>query len=274
MKKLILIPILVCLLAISASANEYVAKIVGTSDWAPFTKVQLPSKNFVAFSSKIYPETLVMVYAVADGHLPFEEGTVFYSFISSANAKLDKDEKIPFLMVDGTCYLNVTYRRYLARVNKQEGNIKIWQFLNGNVEYSIMSVCPNAENVAVESFISNNLKLLPPPTVSEEDFLSMVRDVQNLCSQNNGIPLDDGLKIIKIEASPANKELVRTYKIDDSYPQDMRELLLSREGNEAMVEGEKDTALLVQQAVALGYSLVNVWQNQKGERLVSYKIFF
>lgn len=274
MKKLILLPILVFLASFAANANEYVANIEGTNKWAPFTKIQFPSNNFVTFKSKIYAETFVMVYAVADIHLPLEECTPFYKLISWSHAKLDKEEEIPYIIVGDSTYSNVKYKRYVAQVNTEEGNIKIWQFFKGNVEYTIMAFCPNAQNVAVDSFITHNLKLLPPPPISEEEFLTTVSNFQNKCSQKNGILLDEGLKIIKVEATTDKKRLIRTYEIDDSYPQDMREMFLSREGNEEMVENEKDTVLLVQQAISLGYTIVYIWQNQKGEHLATYEFSF
>lgn len=274
MKKLLIISYLLSFVVISALGQEYVAKIVDTNKWMVNPDFSMPVNNMVAFKSKEYPETGVTVYAVQNGHYPFEEGSTFYNFIKSSNAKLDIDEEIPYFIVGHATYLKVRHLRYLARVDKKEGNIQVWQFSKGNVEYTIMSICPNSENVAVESFIIHNLKLLPPPKTSEDEYISAIKEINLLCHQNKGIPLDDGVWIINLEASPDSKQLKRTYKVADSLPSDFRESLLSRAGNKAMVDEERNSALLVQQAIELGYSLINIWQDQNGEFIISHEFDF
>lgn len=272
MKRLLIISVLLSFLAVSAVGQEYVAKIADTDAWMINPNFSMPINNMVAFISKEYPETGVIVYAVQNGHYPFEEGTVFYNFIKSSNAKLKIDEEILSLIVGQTMYLKVRYIRYIAHVDKKPGNIRVWQFSDGNVEYTIISVCPNSVNTAVERFIADNLKLLPPPKTSEEEFISAVKKSNELCLQTKGIPLDDGVWIINVEASPESKQFKRTYKIDYSVPSEYQEFLLSKAGNQAIVDEERNTALLVQQAIELGYSLVNIWQDENGEFLISHEL--
>lgn len=271
MKRLFIISFLLSFLAVSAVGQEYVAKIADTDAWMVNPNFSMPINNMVAFQSMEYPETGVFVYAVQNGHYPFDDGSVFYNYIKSSNAKLKIDEEIPSLIVGQATYLKVRYLRYIANVDKKPGNIQVWQFSDGNVEYTIMSVSPSSVNTAVERFIADNLKLLPPPKTSEEEFISAVKELNELCLQTKGFPLDDGVWIINLEASPESKQLKRTYKIDYSVPYDYQVILLSRVGNQAMVDEERNTALLVQQAIELGYSLVNIWQNENGEFLISHE---
>lgn len=271
-KKLFITFSVVLLTALGAFAGDYIAGIKGTQAW---TRTELGSDpGFgVMIRNNGDPSIGLQVLAFKDGHFDMETSPLGV-YLSDSGTVPITDTTLPTFIVGGKIFRNVHYTKHKAKMDGVFANIELWQLEDNATEYSIIAFVPVKKNKVVSDFIAHNLQLLPLPELTEESFIKSVESVNDMIQLAGGAKMSDEVKMTSAVADSRNKEFVRTYQFFPSVSAEDVDGLTTGDATYSMVEYEAANTPLVKNAIALGYSVVVVWNDKNGKLITSYKYDF
>lgn len=251
------------------SAQEYIAGIKGTQVWTRSELGSIPGYGIMIQNSEDNSVGLQII-AFKDGHFDMESSPLGV-YMSDNGTVLITDKTLPSLIVGGKTYKDVHFTKHKTKMKGVFTNIELWQLVDDGIEYSIIALAPVKKNQLVNDFIAHNLKLLPLPEVSEDGFIQSVESVNALMQKAGGAKMSDEVKMTSAIVDKEKKEFIRTYQFYPDVSAEDVDFLTTNDATYSMVEYEVENTPLVKSAVELGYSLVVVWNDSKGELIVSYE---
>lgn len=257
---------------ISAYADEYIAGIKGTQVWTRSELGSVPGYGIMIQNNEDNSVGLQII-AFKDGHFEMESSPLGI-YMSDNGTILITDTSISTFNVGGKTYKNVHYTKHKTKMKGVFANIETWQLNDNDIEYSIIAIAPVKKNQLVKDFISNNLTLLPLPEITEDSFIQSVESVNAMMQQAGGAKMSDEIKMISAVVDKNQKDFIRTYQFYPNISSEDVDELTTNDATFSMVEYEVENTPLVKNAVALGYSIVVVWNDKDGELIVSYKYDF
>lgn len=256
-----------CCFIVSLS-QEYIAGIKGTQVWTRSELGSVPGYGIMIQNNEDNSVGLQII-AFKDGHFEMETSPLGV-YMSDNGTILITDTTLPSFNVGGKAYKNVHYVKHKTKMNGIFTNIELWQLEDNGIEYSIIALAPVKKNQLVNDFIAHNLTLLPLPDITEDSFIETVESVNAIMQKAGGAKMSDEIKMTSAVADRTRKEFVRTYQFYPEISAEDVEELTTNDATYAMVEYEVENTPLVKNAVALGYSIVVVWNDKNGKLIVSY----
>lgn len=262
---------LLCCVFVSLS-QEHIAGIKGTQVWTRSELGSVPGYGIMIQNNNDKSVGLQII-AFKDGHFDMETSPLGV-YMSDNGTILIDDTTLASFNVGGKAYPNVHYTKHKTRMQGVFTNIELWQLSDNGVEYSIIAVAPVKKNQLIKDFISYNLTLLPLPEVTEDSFIRSVESVNALMQKAGGTKMSDEIRMISAIVDKNRKEFIRTYKFYPEVSAEDVDELTTNDATYSMVEYEVKNIPLVKNAVALGYSIVVVWNDMNGKTIVLYKYSF
>lgn len=271
-KKLFITFSIILLTVLGAFAGDYIAGIKGTKAW---TRTDLgPEPGYgVMIKNNGEPSVSLQVLAFKDGHFDMQTSPLGI-YLSDSGTVPITDTTLSSFNVGGKAFSNVHYTKHKAKMNGVFANIELWQLVDNGTEYSIIALAPVKKNRIVSDFIAHNLQLLPLPELTEENFIKSVESVNDMLQLAGGAKMSDEIKMTSAVADRSNREFVRTYQFYPSVSAEDVEGLTTGDATYSMVEYEAANTPLVKNAIALGYSVVVVWNDKNGKLITSYTYDF
>lgn len=264
--------VVVLLGTIWVSAEEFIAGIKGTQVWTRSELGSVPGYG-IMIQNDADDSIGLQVIAFKDGHFEVETSPLGI-YMSDNGTILITDTSLPSFTVGGKTYRDVHYTKHKTKMKGVFTNIEFWQLEDSGIEYSIIAIAPVKKNQLVKDFIAQNLTLLPLPEVTEDSFIETVESVSSMMQKAGGAKMSDEVKMTAAVVDRENKEFIRTYQFYPDITAEDVDLLTTNDATYSMVEYEVENTPLVKNAVALGYSIVVVWNDKYGELIVSYKYNF
>lgn len=250
------------------SAQDYIAGIKGTQVWTRSELGSVPGYG-ITIQNDIDDSVGLQVIAFKEGHFEVETSPLGM-YMADNGTILITDTSLPSFTVGGKTYRDVHYTKNKAKMKEIFTNIELWQLEDNGIEYSIIALAPVKKNQLVNDFIAHNLTLLPLPDITEDSFIETVESVNAIMQKAGGAKMSDEIKMTSAVADRTRKEFVRTYQFYPEISAEDVEELTTNDATYAMVEYEVENTPLVKNAVALGYSIVVVWNDKNGKLIVSY----
>lgn len=273
MTKQFFITILTVLLGTIVSyAQDYIAGIKGTQVWTRSELGSVPGYGVMVQNNNDKSVGLQII-AFKDGHFDMETSPLGV-YMSDKGTILIADTTLPSFQVGDQTYKDVHYTKHQAQMKGVFTNIELWQLTDKDVEYSIIAIAPVKKNQLIIDFINHNLFLLPLPEVTEESFIQSVESVNAMMRKAGGAKMSDEIKMTSAVADKLRKEFIRTYQFYPEVSVEEVDLLTTNDATYSMVEYEVENTPLVKNAVALGYTIVVMWNDKNGEFIVSYNYEF
>lgn len=254
------------------SAQEYIAGIKGTQVWTRSELGSVPGYG-ITIQNDTDDSVGLQVIAFKDGHFEVETSPLGI-YMAGNGTILIVDTSLSSFTVGGKTYRDVHYTKHKAKMKGVFTNIELWQLEDNGIEYSIIAIAPVKKNQLIKDFIAQNLTLLPLPEVTEDSFIQSVESVNAIIQKAGGAKMSDEIKMTSAVADRVNKEFIRTYQFYPDITAEDMDLLTTKDATYSMVEYEVENTPLVKNAVALGYSIVVVWNDKNGDLIISYKYDF
>lgn len=271
-KRLFIISTFIFLGIVASFAQDYIAGIKGTQVWTRSELGSVPGYGIMIQNNEDNSVGLQII-AFKDGHFDIESSPLGI-YMSDNGTVLINETTLPTFNVGGNTYKNVHYTKHKAKMKGVFANIEVWQLNNNDIEYSIIAIAPVKKNQVVKDFITNNLTLLPLPEVTEDSFIQSVESVNAMMQKAGGAKMSDEIKMTSAVVDKDSKEFIRTYQFYPDVSSEDVDELTTNDATYSMVEYEIENTPLVKNAVALGYSIMVVWNDKDGELIVSYKYDF
>lgn len=257
---------------ICSNAQDYIAGIKGTQVWTRSELGSVPGYGIMVQNNNEKSVGLQII-AFKDGHFDMETSPLGV-YLSDSGTILITDTTLPSFNVGGKAYKNVHYTKHKTKMQGVFSNIELWQLVDNGIEYSIIALAPVKKNQLVMDFIAKNLTLLPLPEITEDSFIKSVESVNAMMQKAGGAKMSDEIKMTSAVVDKNQKEFIRTYQFYPEIAYEDVDELTSNDATYSMVEYEVENTPLVKNAVALGYSIVVVWNDKDGELIVEYKFDF
>jgi len=253
-------------------SQEYIASVKGSTDWNRFEDASMKGYA-VSFKNVNEPSLGLQVIAFKNGHFDIDSSPLG-QYMTGNGTVLVQDTILPSFYVGRQKFDNVPYIKRKAKMQGVFTNIEIWQVHNEGVEYSIIGISPVKKNQILLNCVTSNLKLLPLPSVNEDEFIATVKSVNDMMAKVGGGKMSDEILMISAKADKEKKEFIRTYKIIiDAEPDEITDFT-SRDNTYSKVAYEAENTPLVKNAIELGYALVVVWTDINGKEIISHNFNF
>lgn len=246
--------------------EEYIASLKDPSAWS--REEIVISQDLVVFSNIAKPGIIVTVIGANDVTIDFETSPAAV-YLKSSGAVLDEKKKLSSLKIGDDTYDDVSYWRYIARMNNRPVYSCVWQLQNNQYSYTISILFPCDELSYVNKFLNENLILLPVERDNENKMIKMANQLCISLQKFGPQMMGEGVLMVGCNVDSEKKILSRTYRFThDASEEDIE--TSRREVSQQMIEFEKDTVPLVRLALKFGYQLEVIWENPNGTILAKH----